>query len=230
MNSLDGVGVLGEGVGRLLRQLDGRARPLRRGSGQTAGRGDADPLAQQRARKPEPVGEGDRRLGDLLDRRPCVRCGRGRRRASPCGRIRRTRRCRRGRRRPGSTRRPKPHEQRCAATFSTADAAAQLCSTTSVPTVATQSSSSPMATDSSTGCTGVMLVTPVSRPSSAAGNNGSSNCTTTGVSSRRATSARWAAIPSASDPARSRSAPASVMARWPPGSSNWAASVIGPGA
>ena len=41
---------------------------------------------------------------------------------------------------------------------------AQLCNTTSPPTAETQSSNSPMATDSSTGCTGVRLVTPVSRP------------------------------------------------------------------
>ena len=45
----------------------------------------------------------------------------------------------------------------------------------------------PLATASSTGCTGDRPVTPVSRPSSAAGSDGSSNCTTTGHSSRRAT-------------------------------------------
>ena len=95
---------------------------------------------------------------------------------------------------------------------------------------ATQSSSSATATDSSTGCTGVRLVTPVSRPASAAGSDGSSNWTTTAQSSRRATSARWTATPSASDPARSRTAPGSVIARCPLASSSCAASVIGPGA
>ena len=61
------------------------------------------------------------------------------------------------------------------------------------PTVAAQSSSSAAATDSSTGCTGLagLRVYPVSRPSSAAGSEGSSNCTTTGQSNRRATREPW---------------------------------------
>ena len=106
---------------------------------------------------------------------------------------------------------------------------AQLCSSTSAPTVATQVSSSAPATASSSAATGLSAVTPVSRPPNASGSDGSSNCTTTGVSSRRASAARCAATPSASDAARSRSAPGSVIARWPLASSSSAASVIGPG-
>ena len=67
---------------------------------------------------------------------------------------------------------------------------AQQCRATSPPIVATHSSSRLCATGSSTGCTGEKLVTPVSRPASAAGSDGSSSCTTTGTSSRRAISAR----------------------------------------
>ena len=93
-----------------------------------------------------------------------------------------------------------------------------------------QVSSSGPATASSSAATGLSAVTPVSRPPSAAGSDGSSNCTTTGVSSRRASSARCAPTPSPSDAARSRSAPASVIARWPLASSSPAARVIGPGA
>ena len=107
---------------------------------------------------------------------------------------------------------------------------AQLCSNTSAPAAATQVSISAPATVSSSGATGDSAVTPISRPPSAADSDGSSNCTTTGVSSRRASVARCAATPSASDAARSRSAPGSVIARWPLNSSRPAASVIGPGA
>ena len=78
--------------------------------------------------------------------------------------------------------------------------------------------------------TGLSDVTPASRPATAAGNDGSSNCTTTGVSSRRDTDARCAATPSASEAARSCNAPGSVIARCPLDSSSSAASVIGPGA
>ncbi|CFE61274.1 Uncharacterised protein [Mycobacterium tuberculosis] len=89
----------------------------------------------------------------------------------------------------------------------------QLCSATSASTAAMQVSSSASATVSSSGATGLNAVTPVSRPPNAAGNDGSSNCTTTGVSSRRASAARCAATPSASEAARSRTAPGSVIAR-----------------
>ncbi len=57
--------------------------------------------------------------------------------------------------------------------------------------LSTHASSRFIANGSSTGCTGVKLVIPESRPASAAGSDGSSSWTTTGVSNRRATSARW---------------------------------------
>ena len=64
-----------------------------------------------------------------------------------------------------------------------------------------------MASVSSIAATGLNAVTPVRWPAIAAGSNGSSNCTTTGVSRRRDTDARCAATPSASDAAMSLTAP-----------------------
>ncbi len=60
-----------------------------------------------------------------------------------------------------------------------------------------------VASVSSIAATGLSAVTPVNRPAIAAGSDGSSNCTTTGVSSRRDTAARCSATPSASEAAMS---------------------------
>ncbi|SKV03588.1 Uncharacterised protein [Mycobacteroides abscessus subsp. abscessus] len=108
-------------------------------------------------------------------------------------------------------------------------AEAQQCTNSSPPTASAHWSNSAVAVGTSTGCTGENMLVPDSLPSSAAGRDGSSICTTTGTPSLRDSVARCCARPSANDAATSRTAPGSVIARWPLGSSSSAASVTGPG-
>ena len=148
-------------VGRLLGQFDRGARPLRRrpGAGRTQG---VTPIRSRSAapREAEPVGERSPRTSP-----PPPRTGRGRgarstgtapeqHRAAGFDELADAVQVGGGQRRHVESR---PHRPRCAATASRAARSAQLCSATSaLRPPPTHSASSPAATDSSTGCTGLV--------------------------------------------------------------------------
>jgi hypothetical protein len=62
----NGLGIVGEYVGRSLRQVHCDARPLRCSAREPTRRGDADPFAKHAARETQSVGDRRRRFGDLV--------------------------------------------------------------------------------------------------------------------------------------------------------------------
>ena len=227
--SSDGFRIVGESVGGFLRQFDGDTGPFRGGFRKTAGRGDADPLTQYRTRESEPVSDGDRRLRHLLGRRSATGAVDG---TTPSNTVR-----------PVSTNSPMPSRSAAASV----DIDRQGMNSAALQHLPRQIGGATV--QHHLGAHGRDAV--IDQP----GRDGlvyRMDRREAGDSSQPALQRRgqqrfvelhhhcgvqppgelgpMAFTPSAREAVRSRTAPASVIARCPPVNSNWAASVIGPGA
>ena len=220
---------VGDRGGHPLGQAGYGPRPRLVRTGQPAGRADPDPLRQHGTRHTQTVGDGGRRRVS-----PRPRAGVRRRRRPPSPEPRTD---------PESANSPRPSSPAAPSARASRDTApialrcstfhggssAQQCSSTSPEARFTHSSSIAIARTSSTRCTGQCR--DPGKP--AAQGSGQQGFVELHHHRSREPAGDLGPVdrdPSASDAVRSRTAPGSVIARWPLPSSSWAASVTGPGA